>query len=258
MNVQPSESAAAFIASCAATGINDIRLNLSDSDPADHLLSSIRENAAKAYLVPFRAKVTGDADPLFKALNSDVSAVVKRYQAIASAWAPEDLLGIALPEGLHLITRRGPSKRGIRRDTLISMLKPCVRAIREQGHRVVMPVRIDDIQGRVWEPLDFDVYDVEMMMSPRLNRSLKDEAIRQIIDESNKEVWFGRAGRLGGYIIPAVQVKALRKLKGYTRGAEIAFLWSEASNPRFQWSKSGEWFVDTLRGSLNFLNGVGT
>jgi hypothetical protein len=50
--------------------------------------------------------------------------------------------------------------------------------------------------------------------------------------------------------MPAMQAKFLRKIQGYAKNSEYAFLWSERASDKFQWSVDGKFIVDVLSASL--------
>lgn len=252
MNVSVSEAGGGvdFIKVCAKAGIKSIRLIAEDGCPITAEAQALAEVKAKAVLSLYRITpaTAMDASATFTG-ESEFAKLLALYQEKCFELPVKDSLGVNLPEGVHYIMRVGKSQSrfGVVREKLITRMNALAEVIRKAGHRVVLPARIEDITGLAWHGFKCDVIDVEMMISKQLDT---DANLQDALHKLNIPFWFGKAGIMGGYIMPAEQAKFLRKLVGMQINADIAFLWSEAGSPRWEWSKDGKFLVDILGSNI--------
>jgi hypothetical protein len=247
MNIElgDSDKDAKFIQMCKGAGIEHVKLHVNET-PVGKCIMTLHELGMKAYMSVHRVD------------NRDIpdwEKLREKYEAVCFEIDPSNCLGIALPENVHMVTRVGArSNFGVKRSLLAAQLNLISQVIRKHGHKVIFPMRIDDIQGDVWSQVDFDIFDLETMLSPVVNKVVEETLINAVTGIIKKPYWFGKAGQLGGNILPAQQAKMLRRLKRFAKGAEYAFLWSESANERFHWSQDGKFIIDVLREAVKPLN----
>lgn len=255
MNVQVTGdglSAMKFLGLCVKVNIPVVRLSLEGAALSTEMQAAMRAIDMKFYLLPLRMT------PQIAAIclsdwDTWSAMIVTAYANLAFQTAGDDVfksdvLAIALPEDLHLITRstNRAGAVGLRREQVRSFMAQLAKVIRAEGHKVALPLRLDDAQGKVYDGLDFDVFDLDCMLSAQSEETMSQTVVEAALDGSPKPYWYGRAGMLGGYIVPAQQLRFLRKLETLARGAEYAFLWSEEASPKWSWSQSGATVLDAL------------
>jgi len=254
MNIDTRDEAFSFIDSCCRIGLKFLKLNFNnDWSTLRSFLLKLKQNEIEAYVSPFIFRDVANQDTLFQQIENDRSFLLKAYREIASLIPKENCLGISLPQNTHLITRVGKSKVGIRREEMRDILSEISTEIKRHGHTVVFPMRLDDVQGNVWGSVPFDIYDIETMLSHKLAEVTKSKTFQSGLD---KPLWFGKAGQLGGSVIPLHQAKVLRRVKEYAEksNALYAFLWSEKVCERHHWTVDGRFVVDVLSQVLGPLD----
>jgi len=230
----------AFISKCNDAGIKFVKLIAHDVSSCAKVLDKIKELDMKAYV---SVSAFDQKAPDWKALRS-------RYTAFCFDIDADACLGVALPQNAHAITRAGArSIGGIRRDEVSANLNLLSIIIKKAGIDVVLPVTLDEIQGAVWDKVDFDVYDIDNMMSPVVNRATE-TILANTLKGVRRRYWFGRAGQLGGNVMPVQTGRMLRRLRQCSEGVEYAFLWSEKADDRFHWSVNGEFMIDMVKGEV--------
>lgn len=252
MNVSVSSAGGGvdFIKVCSKAGIKSIRLVLRDDTFIAPEVGALADLKMKAVLSlyqidPARAQAASEE---FSS-EEGFAKIVAHYEDKCFELPTELSLGVNLPEGMHYIMRvgRSQSRFGLIREQVIARMNTLAEVIRKAGHKVVLPARIEDITGLAWHGFKCDIIDVEMMMSKQMDA---DNQLQEALAKLNVPFWFGKAGIMGGYIMPAEQSKFLRKLVGMQIPAEIAFLWSEAGSPRWEWSQDGKFLVDILASNI--------
>jgi len=205
--------------------LNDIN---NDHDFFAKIIKQLKKKKVKSYITLFKA--TPD---LFN--DWDVKlAVVKLALDVMSK---TQIAGVGLVEDIHTILRRGTSRRGIPKDLIVARLNELSAVIKERGHKVVFNMRADDIQGGLWSEVDFDIYDIDMFLSPNAMNTI-DKL------EVDRPMWFGKAGKFGGYINPTIQRNVVRKIKELGEGvADVAFLWSKEGETKFSWSEKQQFKI---------------
>ncbi len=245
--VTADDDGADFIGTCVTSAnMRGLRLVAEPKVDLTAAIKALKANKAKAALSVYRITQASSMADSARFMSEESFAEITRLYSEACFDLPvEQSLGVVLPEGLELIMRVGrtQSRFGVLREQLIARLNTLADVIRSAGHKVVLPSRFEDIIALTWHNFKCDIIDIEMMMSKRLDF---DSSFQDSLARLNKPFWFGRAGMMGGYIMPAEQAKFLRKLIGMQIGADYAFLWSEPGSPRWEWSKDGKFLVDIL------------
>ena len=144
----------------------------------------------------------------------------------------KQVLGIGLVRNVHAVMRRGSSRRGIPKANIVSSLNQLSEVIRAAGMKVALHQRLDDVEGGLWNDVDYDIHDLDMFISKKSVHVL--ERLK-----TDRAIWFGRAGRFGGNIMPSVHKNVVRRLAETASGSgrcDLIFLWSDKNNKRFHWS----------------------
>lgn len=250
-----------FLSKCVAAGITEARIHVevdSSNSVIQGIASDLAENGMKAALVlKYEIEGTGDSDETLLQIRNNPNTVINNYDRIAQAFPVDQSLGVVLPVGMHMAVKsRYFTRFGMHRTEAINFLNRISQKIKAAGHDVAMPVIFDDLNGDLWKGVSCDIYDVEMLLSRSVALSLSSGDLKTRLDESGKRVWFGRAGTAGGHNSTTAMVKTLKRLKDYSKNANIeyAFLWSKAEVPGFHWSKDGTMMVDVLQQSFINLN----
>jgi hypothetical protein len=248
MNVlvdQEGFAAAKFIRICAKAELNFIRLILTEVDKVPELLlRAVAETNVRVCLLPF--VIDPSKHPT---LNSD--ELCKRYRVLSKSFNPAQVFGVTLPEGFHLITKVGAKgKWGMPKDKIRFVASALIDEIRKLKLEPVLPVRPEEIEDGWWGGLNFNTFDIELFFTQNLESRLHHEKISKIMIAEKKKYWYGKAGVVGGYIMPTYQEKFLRKIYSISTDAEYAFLWSEKANPLWEWSRDGSFIVDVMGDSL--------
>ena len=231
-----------YLKSIKAAGINDIRMSIPssvDPDKINNISKEIEGHEMKAYVTLFEVNSSGESE-MFKAISENCQVIVKRYEQVLEALVPDTVYAVGLIGNIHLLVKSGNlSKFGLKKSYVADVLNKISKAISDKGFKVAFPMRIDDVGRKVWEgQVPFDVYDIEMMLNPKTI---------PIAHKLDKPLIFGRAGVLGGYVMPASQVKALRELRELGKDiADVAYLWSDKKHEKFKWSRDGKMVVDIL------------
>lgn len=252
MNVlvdQEGFAAAKFIRICAKAELNFIRLVLTEVNKIpDLLLKAVEETKVRICLLPSIIHPSKD-------FLLDEKSLCKRYHDMAKVFNPEQVFGVTLPEGFHLITKIGAKgKWGIPKDRIKFVAASLMETVRGLKMNPVLPVRPEEIEDGWWKGLNFDTFDIELFFTQNLESRLHHEKISKIMVEEKKRYWYGRAGIVGGYIMPVFQEKFLKKIYSLATDAEYAFLWSEKANPLWEWSRDGEFMVDVMSESFKREN----
>lgn len=239
-----------FLKACRDANITDIKVRVTgDVDLTDYF-KFFEDNDMKGYFSLFDFADVHERTPS----NEYLKTVFERYHFYCEKMPEEVCLGISLPENVHLIKRsHHKAKAGLRINTINLFLTQLITLIHKYGFQAILPARIDDIQGDVWNGVEPDRYDVETMFSHQLALQMQSETFQKIL--ADKKVWLGKVGQLGGYVMPTHQVKFLQRVKEYTKGtAEYAFLWSQKAVERFSWSVGGEFVIDMMQNEIKALN----
>jgi hypothetical protein len=250
------ENAYKFFETCAAADLKTVRLYIPESfTDYDKVIKLMTKLEMKAYITLYRAEKPSPAEPMYLKFKSSVDAMCRRYHEVAQKFPMDLVIGIGLPEGVHMITKStARAKFGLRRGEIAKALVCMAEEIKKFGHKVVMPCRIDDVQGDTWRNLPVDVYDIETMMSARMMSRMSVAEARKTIEAAGKPYWFGKLGMLGGYVLPAAQAKFIRRIQEYARLADYSFLWSDPGSDKYSWSVDGHFIVDIHQGTLRRLN----
>ena len=250
-----SKGAVRFVGVCAKAGMRAVRL-LVDANGSPGSMSPVMEALKKSKMkaVLSLCRITPESSTKDITRFNDEASFVNLnacYERRCAEFDKDVAIGVNLPEGVHLITRlpsaRGPSSPGVIRGTMKLRMSQLAHTIHEAGHVVVLPAQVEDIILNSWDGVFHEVLDIEMMMSPQLDFN---PDLYRVLTEMKKPFWFGKAGTVGGYVVPAEQGKLLRKLLGMRLPAEYAFLWSEPKVDRWAWSQDGEMVVDILGSTI--------
>jgi len=247
MNVKvdfSGESAARFIRTCAKADLKALRLSLASPRIPQPVLTALAETGAAAAWSLLRI-TPENSQSIFETMSK--ADLADSFGQVA-ALAPAGSLGVILPEGLHFITRvgQGVDRCRFRKEELVVKLAAMAKAIHAHGQNVVLPCRPEDVSGQVWAPLDFDIFEIEQMLSRNLQSTLDEPRVREMLTFEKKPFWLGKAGIVGGYLMPSEQARFVRKLASLDTGADFAFLWSEPGSAKWEWSRDGEMVVDML------------
>lgn len=244
-----------FIEACHRAGIEHLRIYIpQDVTNLAPLVDKLTELNMKAYITLFRASKPGPTDEVYQLFQNGSESIFERYIEILEKIPTQVILGVGLPECIHLFAKTtATSSFGIRRSEITKIVCRIAEIIRSKDVRVIFPMRADDVHGGVWDHCDFDVYDIESMFSAKVLQVFKADEAKKAI-KKDRPYWLGKSGVLGGYMMPAMQAKFLRKIQSYAEGAEYSFLWSEKGTKKFHWSVDGEFAVDLLSNSLRELN----
>ena len=248
-----------FLSKCATAGATEARIHvpINSADLSD-VGASLAALGMKAAVCPqYEIKQTGGADKTLSDLITREPEVIANYLRLSSTFPVAQSLGLSLPIGIHLAVKsRYFAKFGLHRSQAIALLNRIAAVIRSQGHEVILPVILDDVKGGLWKGVDFDIYDIEMMLSKSVASDLAGHSLKSQLEADGKRVWLGKAGTIGGYQMPSAMVKALKRLKDYSLDSNIecAFLWSDAAVEEYHWSKDGAFLVDVMSQSFNSLN----
>lgn len=246
VSVTDTEGGADFIRTCDKAGLKAVRLVVTGNASLNAEIEALVATKAKAVLSLYRIEpATAAAASATFDVESNFQEIVELYRTRCGELPVTRSLGVNLPEGMHYILRVGKAKTkfGLLREQIIARMNTLADVIRKAGHKVVLPARIEDITGLAWHGFNCDVIDIEMMMAKRLD---SDHLLQDALSKLAVPFWFGKAGVMGGYIMPAEQSKFIRKLAGMKLGAEYAFLWSERRSPRWEWSCDGKTLVEIL------------
>jgi hypothetical protein len=179
-------------------------------DPAEEEKVS-RLNPFQVYLSFLKAD-----ENIFK----DWDIKLKRIEDILNLFQ-NNVLGVSLFEEASSIVRRGTSRTGIFKETVIIRLNEMASVIRGSGFPVVFPVLLDDIQGNFWEKVDCDIYDIEVFFKDK-------NPIFNL--KSPKPFWLGKVSKFGGHSSKSQEGSTYRKILEID--SEYAFLYVD--NNRFQ------------------------
>jgi len=141
----------------------------------------------------------------------DVSAQVAKNLRSKTA----DDWGLEVPEN--------PQFR-VRKTEVVKTLNNISKIIKDRGHRVAMPMRLDDVEAGTWDEVNFDIYDVDGRIKGPV------ESFFNLLPAKTKPIWIVDACKEDGASSP----DWVRYLHHYTQ-AQYVFLCSDPTAQKNRW-----------------------